>query len=192
MSQKRSVRQRENVTTSRIELASGSGRVFELEPLLVATEKRLGQFLVQVVRDRALAEDILQETFLAAFEQRAELVHVRNPEAWLFGIARNRALHMLRGRRRAQAAFQRLRRGAEPPPDPAEALAVRDLLARALSAEDRILVVLRYVHGFTASDLAAMTRWSPDAVRQRLSRARQRLLAVLDEDARGGASFLRR
>src|SRR5919109_5393174 len=133
MSQNPSLRQRTDVTTSRAEPAEKEGYTHALEPLIAATEKRLGQFLAQVIRDRALAEDVLQETFLAAFEQRAELVHVRNPEAWLFGIARNRALHMLRGRRRAQAAFQRLRRGAEPPPDPAEALAVRDLLARALS-----------------------------------------------------------
>src|SRR5947209_19178170 len=81
MSQKAPVRQRTVVTTSRVGPAHEEGYGHALEPLLAATEKRLGQFLVQIIRDRALAEDILQDTLLAAFEQRAELVHVRNPEA---------------------------------------------------------------------------------------------------------------
>jgi DNA-directed RNA polymerase specialized sigma24 family protein len=57
---------------------------------------------------------------------------------------------------------------------------VRDLLVRVLSPDDRILVVLRYVHSFSAADLAAMTGRSEDAVRQRLSRARRRLLTAFE------------
>jgi RNA polymerase sigma-70 factor (ECF subfamily) len=180
------------VTTSRAEPAEKEGYTHALEPLIAATEKRLGQFLAQVIRDRALAEDVLQETFLAAFEQRAELVHVRNPEAWLFGIARNRSLHALRTNRRARAALERLVRRREDSPDPVEAVAIRDFLSRVLSADDRILVVLRYVHGFSAGDLATMTLRSPDAVRQRLFRARQRLLAALDSDDGALQTSLRR
>jgi DNA-directed RNA polymerase specialized sigma24 family protein len=37
-----------------------------VESLSAANERRLGQFLVQMVRDRALAEDLLQDTFEAA------------------------------------------------------------------------------------------------------------------------------
>ena len=192
MSQKAPVRQRTAVTTSRVEPAHDERYGHALEPLLAATEKRLGRFLVQIIRDRALAEDVLQETLLAAFEQRAELVHVRNPEAWLFAIARNRSLHALRTGRRARAALERLVRDREDPPDSVEAVAIRDFLSRVLPPEDRILLVLRYVHGFSAIDLAEMTCRSPDAVRQRLSRARQRLLAALDSDDRALQTSLRR
>ena len=41
-----------------------------IERLFEAHERRLGQFPVHVVRDRALAEDLLQETFLAAWNAR--------------------------------------------------------------------------------------------------------------------------
>ena len=47
---------------------------------------------------------------------------------------------------------------------------------RHLSAEDRTLVVLRYLHGFSAEELAPMSGRSPEAVRQRLSRARRALV----------------
>ena len=41
-----------------------------------------------------------------------------------------------------------------------------------------MLLVLRYLHGFDARELAAITGRSPEAVRQRLSRAKRRLLAA--------------
>jgi DNA-directed RNA polymerase specialized sigma24 family protein len=55
-------------------------------------------------------------------------------------------------------------------------LALRDLLQRHVEPEDRALLVLRYLHGFGATELAAMTGRSPDAVRQRLARAKNRLI----------------
>src|SRR5207302_11174410 len=130
MSQKAPVRQRTVVTTSRVGPVHEEGYVHALEPLLAATEKRLGRFLIQIIRDRTLAEDVLQETFLAAFEQRAELVHVRNPEAWLFGIARNRPLHALRTSPRPRAALDRLVRRPADPPDPPRPARLRPSLPR--------------------------------------------------------------
>src|SRR3954469_20604586 len=53
-----------------------------------------------IVRDRTLAEDIVQDTFVIAFARRAQL---RDPAAvtrWLASIARNRALDALRAQRR--------------------------------------------------------------------------------------------
>ncbi|HJQ52119.1 MAG TPA: sigma factor-like helix-turn-helix DNA-binding protein [Gaiellaceae bacterium] len=55
-------------------------------------------------------------------------------------------------------------------------LALRDLLERTLEPDDRALLVLRYLHGFDAVALAAMTGRTPEAIRQRLARARARLI----------------
>ena len=149
-----------------------------LERLFEQHERRLGQFLVHVVRDRALAEDLLQETFLAAWSARNELDSVVNPEAWLFGIARHRALRALRGAQRLRRALERV--ASAPPPGvdegPGPAVDVLALVHRVLGPEDRALVVLRYVHGFDAPELAEMTGRSPAAIRKRLERARTTLL----------------
>ncbi len=85
---------------------------FEL--LFTHCSRRLGVFIAQLVRDRDLADDVLQETFASAFRDRDRLGAVERPEAWLFGIARNRALDALRRNRRARATFQRLVSRAEP------------------------------------------------------------------------------
>jgi RNA polymerase sigma-70 factor (ECF subfamily) len=149
-----------------------------VEELFVACQSRLGRYLAQVVDDRALAEDLLQDSYHDALRSRARLPGVRNPEAWLFGIARNRALQALRRRRRYARALHRLGERSPAAGDDEEIISVRELLARYLSPEDRALVLLRYLHDFDSNELAEMTGLTPEAVRQRLSRARARLVAA--------------
>src|SRR4051812_44757770 len=156
-----------------------------LQALLRQHQARLGQFRRQVVESRALAEDLLQDVFETAHRCRGLVAAAPSAEAWLFAAARHRALNALRRRRRAAAALGRLAGRAREPNggDPADALAVRDLLLRTLAPDDRMLLVLRHVHGFDAVELGRMTGRTPDAVRQRLARARRRLLAAYEEDA---------
>jgi RNA polymerase sigma-70 factor (ECF subfamily) len=153
----------------------------EFEELFREYAPGLARFLAQIVSSRALADDLLQETFLAAWKDRGRLARdVTDPKAWLFGIARNRALNALRTHRRAVRAVTRL--AHERPaatPDPAEAVAVRDFLIKSLRPEDRILLILRYVHGFDSNELSVIVGKSSEAVRQQLSRARRQLLAQL-------------
>jgi RNA polymerase sigma-70 factor, ECF subfamily len=151
--------------------------------LFLELEVRVGRYLAQMVGDRALAEDLLQDTFHDALRARDRLAEVQSPEAWLYGIARHRALAALRRRRRFHRALARLERGfrwsIEEEPD---VLAVRELLERVLRPDERALVILRYLHGFDAPELADMTGRTPDAVRQQLSRARRKLIEAAGAD----------
>ena len=143
-----------------------------IESAFYANEQRLGQFLVQMVRDRSLAEDLLQETFVAAFNARDRASDVENLDAWLFGIARHRALAALRRTRRMRRAIERLAgRGGVQQSEPIEVGSVMDVLDRVLSPDDRSLVVLRYVHELDATQLAKLTGRTPAAIRKRLERA---------------------
>jgi hypothetical protein len=65
--------------------------------------------------------------------------------------------------------------------DPVELIAARDLLARSLEPDDRMLLILRHLHGLKSPELAEVFDLSPEAVRQRLSRARRRLLEATRE-----------
>jgi RNA polymerase sigma-70 factor (ECF subfamily) len=144
----------------------------EFEFVVGELEVALGRFLAQMIPERALAEDVLQETFCVAWRERDRMprdgTHRRG---WLYGVARNRALHALRKQRRGSRALDAL--AAEPPPGDlavSEAFAMRDLVARTLSPQDRSLFLLRYVHGFSAPELAGMTGLRPATVRKRLER----------------------
>lgn len=153
-----------------------------VEEWFSAYESELGKYLVQFVRDRALAEDLLQETFHDAYRASRGVPDIRNPRAWLYGIARNHALRALRRQRRLDRALARLvLRNEQPAAIDSEAASILNLLERTLAPEDRALVLLRHLHGFDANELAEMTGRSPAAVRQRLSRARSRLLEAAAE-----------
>lgn len=150
-----------------------------VEMLFREHAQEIGRYLVAMVRDRALAEDLLQDTFHDALRAEEQLPGIENGRAWLYGIARHRALGALRRGRRLQRALVRLAGSRDPAQDVDEELvALLDLLERELEPELRALVLLRYVHSFQAAELAEMTGLSPEAVRQRLARGRARLLAV--------------
>lgn len=151
-----------------------------VEALFRTHRHDLGRYLVAIVRDRALAEDLLQDTFYDAVRAQAQLPQVVNPRAWLYGIARHRALRALRSARRFQRALSRLASREQVAEGDEAVVAVLDLLQRELSSDERALVLLRYVHGFQATELAEMTGVSHEAMRQRLTRARARLLKSLD------------
>jgi RNA polymerase sigma-70 factor (ECF subfamily) len=145
----------------------------EFEVVVGQLERPLGRFLAQMIPDRALAEDVLQETFCVAWRQRDRIpregVHRRG---WLYAVARNTALQALRKQRRGRRALDALA-SAPSGTDPmvGEALEMRDLLARTLGPADRSLFLLRYAHQFSAAELAAMTGLRPATVRKRLERA---------------------
>lgn len=164
------------------------GKAIELEQLFRSHERHLGQFLAQMIGDRWLADDVMQETFLTVVREKAQLKSIENPQAWLFAIARRRALHALRTRRRGWNAVRRLgRERRREVADPIEAAAVRDYLMRHLRPDERALLILRYLHGFQAPELATMLGRSPDAVRQELSRTRRKLTEKLADDPPRGS-----
>ena len=64
--------------------------------------------LVGGLRDFELAEDALQEAFALALERWPRDGAPRNPGAWLYTVARNRAIDRLRHRRTAEQKLEEL------------------------------------------------------------------------------------
>ena len=128
--------------------------------------------------NRALAEDLAQETFVRA---TAAFLGWRggSPLAWLLVIARNVvADHHRRGRPLVPLEE------ALPPAEefPHTRLEVRDLLAR-LPEPDRRLLEMIYLDGFTHSEVAAMTSRTPAAIRTAVWRARESLRVLVREES---------
>ena len=71
-----------------------------VDDLYIRWAARILDFVSGIVRDRAVAEDITQATFVRAIEARTTLRDPTKVRAWLYTIARNLALKQLKGRRR--------------------------------------------------------------------------------------------
>jgi RNA polymerase sigma factor (sigma-70 family) len=134
-----------------------------------------------------IAEEVLSETFAAAFAARDRFRGDAPVRAWLLGIATNRMHRHWRADRRGWAALRRLteldRMRAVPCP-PGDQIADTSVIARALaqlSTRERDALLLQAWGGLTYAEIAAVLDVPIGTVRSRISRARKALTRVLEE-----------
>lgn len=147
-----------------------------------------------VLRDSQLAEDVAQEALLAAWRGGSAPIHdAVELRAWLAATARNiarmkRRTESNRRAREKDVAAQRPN-STGPIDDRIEVqMRVTEAVA-ALPAEDREVVVLKYFDGLKVHEIAQRLGTTPNAISTRLSRARQKLRASLDDHAADGSSY---
>jgi RNA polymerase sigma-70 factor (ECF subfamily) len=135
-----------------------------------------------IVRDAALAADVTQDAYVAAYRKRDGFRGEAPSAAWLHRIIVNQALAALR---RGRTAPRDSDASAWMGPDDAKGtiarLAVFDALD-ALPARHRAAVVLRYYHDYDYATIAQMLKTTPTNVGAILSRALDRLKAVLEPE----------
>ena len=200
---------REGMVTADSTLAraqAGDGGAFEA---LVAPHRReLLAHCYRMLGSLQDAEDVLQETLVAAWESVGRF-DGRSLRAWLYRIATNRcANHRRDASRRPQPAGPPRFPGASPSDEPwwlqpypdallddpalgpearydaRESIALSFVAAlQRLPGRQRAVLVLRDVLGFSASEVAAMLDASPAAVHSALQRARAGLPPGRDPDA---------
>jgi len=136
-----------------------------------------------VVHDAAAAEDIAQDGFLAAVGALDRFDRRRPFGPWLHRIVVNRALDWAR-----REALRRRVDGAdsvfEPLPPPEEIGGEMIAALKELPAEQRAVVVLRYLLEYTPGEIAEMLELPRGTVNSRLRRGLDRLRAVAET---GGA-----
>jgi RNA polymerase sigma-70 factor (ECF subfamily) len=160
---------------------------------------RLFTFLLRLSRRRDVAEDLLEETWLRLVKHAHRLNDSTRLGPWLFTVARNLHVSYVRSRVLEDSTAAGLAalwlHGADRP-SPFEATAGRELERRieraltALPAASREVLLLVGVAGFDHSDAADVCGITPEALRQRLHRARALLTRALEADTRAGEPVL--
>lgn len=147
---------------------------------------RLYGFLLRRVHDRALADDLFQESFLAVFRARRTWKPDRPFRPWLFRIAVNAARDRDRRDRRKPAEAPLEEIGGERPLDlrlsVTDRVETRIRLEQALSRlpeHFREAFLLGVVEGLDHNELAAVLDITPANARARVSRARAKLRELL-------------
>jgi len=148
----------------------------------------IGRLCMALVGSQPDAEDLTQETLLAAHDAFDSWRGEGSIRAWLFGIARRKCARHLEGRTAGRARLELLRENA-PLPDPADAASERQLAERARTAlaqvkpSEREALILRYAGGLSFREVAAACGIDEAAARKRVSRAHARLREQLDSYA---------
>jgi RNA polymerase sigma factor (sigma-70 family) len=154
----------------------------EFERLYAAEAQGLFAFLAYRTGDRALAEDLLADTFERALRSRARFNPRRGSQkTWLYAIA----LNLLRDHARRAAAEGRALGRVEQPVaiDVLEGVERREALQRALaglSAEEREAIALRFGADLTVPEMARVLGEPLTTVEGRVYRALRKLRERLE------------
>ncbi|HEY3318229.1 MAG TPA: sigma-70 family RNA polymerase sigma factor [Coriobacteriia bacterium] len=138
-------------------------RIYRAERLAVH------RHLVFITGDRALADDLTQETFGKLYD-RPPAEPLRNARAWLLTVASNLACNHLRGETRRRD--RETRADSAPAADVDDVLDVRRALA-ALDPRDGVMLLLRH-SGFSYAEIAEAVGLAPASVGTVLARAQRR------------------
>jgi RNA polymerase sigma-70 factor (ECF subfamily) len=142
------------------------------------TAVRLRGYLRRVSGDAALADDILQETYLRLLRARPEGGPDVENAAFVFKIATNLLYDHWRRQRRERGFLERLWPTAAPSADASLQHDVGRLLLE-LKPRERALLWLAHVEGWSHVEIAGTLELHRASVRVLLFRARARLMRVL-------------
>ncbi len=158
-----------------------SGSAEALEELFRRHWRRAHRAAYLVVGDSAAAEDIAQESFLAAVRALDRFDRSRPFGPWLHRIAVNRAIDFARARAlRGESALPEAPEASADEPD-----AISDELLAALarlSPEHRAVVVLRYVLEYTPGEIGELLGLPRGTVNSRLRRGLDQLRPAIERE----------
>jgi len=160
--------------------AIASGETGAMRELYSQFADALFRFALLGLGDRDAAEDVVQETMLAAWRGVGGFRGESSVRSWFFGICRN------------QVALELRRRGHAPEPVPPDEdapapepsvsrLEIEEAMGM-LDVEQRQLLHLVYVEGLPQREVADVLGVPVGTVKSRLFSARERLRSLLGED----------
>jgi RNA polymerase sigma-70 factor (ECF subfamily) len=151
----------------------------EFEQVVRAYANDLFRYLYWLCRDRAQAEDLVQETFARAWAAWQGQRDEKAVKAWLYTIARNEHARLYERKRLDVDPDAELDALVAAPRDPGLALDLRRAFA-AIPEAFRDCLLLQVLGGLSSAEIATSSGATEEAVNMRLSRARRALRELLE------------
>jgi RNA polymerase sigma-70 factor (ECF subfamily) len=160
-----------------------AGKTDDFRVLVDRHQQSIFRFSFGLLGNREEAEDVTQDAFLAAFANLSDYDSSRATiSTWLFIIARNRCINLLK-RSRPISLSEPDSIAAAPSADPILGQELSQQLDRALAAlpvEQRSAFALAEIEELPYAEIARIERTSLGTVKSRIHRAKQRLQSLLD------------
>lgn len=182
---------------ARFLLAAGGGDRHAFEQLMATTGPQLWRTIRRLTGSPETAEEVFQETCLAAWRGAPGWSGQGSARSWLFGIARNQSARSWRRRKgepthpESLDVLGELAGWGQDPEQAAAAAEDRHTLLTALatlSPNDREVIARCDLEGLSAPEAGELLQLTANATRVRLHRARLRLMAVLRQGGTHGVS----
>lgn len=178
---------------SRIIRAVLDGDINQFERLILADEKQIYTLCLRTLGDQQDAMDASQEAFFRAYRSLASFRGESKFSVWLYRLASNVCLDMLRKRSRGQTISLTEEEDAVldipdvsfSPQTELEKKELREAVQlglKKLDPEFREVLLLRELGGLSYEEIARATGLEPGTVKSRIFRARKKLAAILMKD----------
>ncbi|MBV8503173.1 MAG: sigma-70 family RNA polymerase sigma factor [Paucibacter sp.] len=160
------------------------GRRADFESLYRLYHPRLTRFLVHLLREAELVEEVLDDTLMVVWQRASAFDGRSKLSTWIFGIAYRKAMKAL-GRFDAPQVDDEAEQRADPGPGPEQQLGLAQLRERLqqalgeLSVDHRAVVELCYFQDMSHGEIAAIVGCPPETVKTRMFYARRRLRGLL-------------
>ncbi len=152
----------------------------EITGLLESMRPDLLRFAHWLARDRAVAEDVVQESLLRAWRSRSSLKEAASARAWLLTIVRREHARLYERKRLEMVSLDEEiehNSGAFSAADDSEIQTLRAAIMK-LPLEYREPLVMQVLGGFSTDEIAQELSLSSTAVLTRLFRARNKLRTI--------------
>ena len=178
--------------------ACRAGSPGEFNELVRRYQDRLFHSVLRVVDNPEDAADVVQDSFVNAFQSLASFKGDSEFFTWLFRIAFNAAIsHKRRTRATVSLGAGRYGEAIPDPADDAEGIQPHERIERTedearlhaalnrLSPDHRVAIVLKDLDGMKYEEMAEVLGVAVGTVRSRLNRARLELRQILETDGHG-------
>lgn len=175
-----------------------SGDIEAFAKLVSQYEKKAFSFAFRMLKDSRDAEDATQETFLRVYNKINTFREDSSFSTWFYTILNNICLDILRKRSRAVETVSihqsdsendeyelQIEDTTQSPHEKLQKKEAQNLLNSALSSlseEHRAVIILRDINGFEYDEIAKILNISLGTVKSRISRARQALGKILENN----------
>jgi RNA polymerase sigma-70 factor, ECF subfamily len=162
----------------------GNQRRARFEALCQSLRPDLLRFAFWLSRDRALAEDVVQESMLRAWNARDSLLNEAAAKPWLLTIVRREFARLFERKRFATVDIDELVAREEPTLAAADEQDIGEMRAALFRLPDeyREPLALQVLMGYSTAEIARELNLSSAAVLTRLFRARRQLRAACGEN----------
>lgn len=182
---------REGMTDAELVAAVRDGESEAFAAIVERYQDRVVAAAYHLLGDRDAAEDIAQDTFVAAFRQIRRLRDPERVAAWLHGITQRLCYKYLRRQSRTSSQEGDHFEAIAAPPDYIDEPGELCMLLNELPAQYRQVLAARYLEELEYEDIAAMLGTTVNNVRVRCHRAKNKLREMLEAVTAGERAPLR-
>lgn len=161
------------------------GDEFALRQIVEKTQSRLFKFLYYLTNNPIAAQDLTQETYIRIFIKLKDLKDPKTFTSWAFRVAKNIFLDSVKSQKaQIQSSMEEWKDGVKVGNEhqSEDLIFLRQGLA-AMDEEQRVVILLVDLQGYSYSEAGEILGVSENALRSRLHRARESLSEILHKSS---------